>query len=121
MEDEMDNDDNKGLTPMMRQYLAIKRERPEGEVLCFRIGDYWDVFGYDAKRTAAVLCLPLTLRGGTPMCGFHCSHTNSALAQMVRAGIAVALADVVEVNRRGLPRREVVRHVSPGVYASDGK
>ena len=36
------------LTPMMRQYLAIKREVPAGAIVMFRLGDFYEMFGEDA-------------------------------------------------------------------------
>ena len=36
------------LTPMMRQYLALKREIPQGAILMFRLGDFYEMFGEDA-------------------------------------------------------------------------
>ena len=36
------------LTPMQRQYLALKKEIPEGAILMFRLGDFYEIFGADA-------------------------------------------------------------------------
>ena len=36
------------LTPMQRQYRAIKRELPPGSILMFRLGDFYEMFGEDA-------------------------------------------------------------------------
>jgi DNA mismatch repair ATPase MutS len=32
------------LTPMMRQYRRIKSELPEGVILFFRLGDFYEMF-----------------------------------------------------------------------------
>ena len=55
------------LTPMMRQYLAMKREIPEGAILMFRLGDFYEMFAEDAQRASPVLGATLTQRNGMPM------------------------------------------------------
>ena len=51
------------LTPMMRQYLAIKREVPPGAIVMFRLGDFYEMFGEDAIVAAPILGATLTHRG----------------------------------------------------------
>ena len=51
------------LTPMMRQYLAIKREVPEGAIVMFRLGDFYEMFGEDAVVASPILGATLTHRG----------------------------------------------------------
>ena len=63
-----------GLTPMFRQYRALKEQRPDS-ILLFRMGDFYEMFYDDAKTASGLLDLTLTARGkGTdhvvPMCGF---------------------------------------------------
>ena len=49
------------LTPMMRQYFGIRDKYP-GSVVLFRLGDFYEVFGDDAKTVAAELGIVLTGR-----------------------------------------------------------
>jgi len=108
------------LTPMFRQYRALKRQHPDA-ILLFRMGDFYEMFEEDAKRASRLLELTLTARGkGTqnvvPMCGFPHHQLESYTARLVRANQRVAICDQVEDPRqaKGLVRREVVRMVTPG-------
>ncbi len=110
------------LTPMMRQYLALKREIPAGAILMFRLGDFYEMFGEDAVKASPVLGATLTHRGSMPMCGVPYHAVNSYLAKLVRAGMTAALCDQVEDPRtaKGLVRREITRIVTPGTVTEDG-
>ena len=110
------------LTPMMRQYLAIKREVPQGAIVMFRLGDFYEMFGEDAIVAAPILGATLTHRGDQPMCGVPYHALNSYLAKLIRAGKTAALCDQVEDPKtaKGLVRREVTRIVTPGTVTEDG-
>ena len=110
------------LTPMMRQYLAIKREVPAGAIVMFRLGDFYEMFGEDAIVAAPILGATLTHRGDQPMCGVPYHALNSYLAKLIRAGRTAALCDQVEDPKtaKGLVRREVTRIVTPGTVTEDG-
>jgi len=101
------------LTPMLRQYLALKQELPENCILLLRLGDFYEVFMDDAKRAAPILGLTLTHRAGQPMCGFPVATVDAYLFKLVRAGLKAAIADQMEapLRRDGLVRREVTRVV----------
>ena len=110
------------LTPMMRQYLAIKREVPPGAIVMFRLGDFYEMFGEDAIVASPILGATLTHRGDMPMCGVPYHALNSYLAKLIRAGKTAALCDQVEDPKtaKGLVRREVTRIVTPGSVTEDG-
>ncbi len=110
------------LTPMMRQYLAIKREVPSGAIVMFRLGDFYEMFGEDAITAAPILGATLTHRGDQPMCGGPYQALNSYLAKLIKAGKTAALCDQVEDPKtaKGLVRREVTRIVTPGTVTEDG-
>ena len=110
------------LTPMMRQYLAIKREVPAGAIVMFRLGDFYEMFGEDAVIAAPILGATLTHRGDQPMCGVPHHALNAYLAKLIRAGKTAALCDQVEDPKlaKGLVRREVTRIVTPGTVTEDG-
>jgi DNA mismatch repair protein MutS len=112
--------DAASLTPMFRQYRALKGEHP-GAILLFRMGDFYEMFHDDAEIASKALDLTLTARGkGTPnvapMCGFPHHQLDSYAAKLVRCGHRVAVCDQVEDPKaaKGLVRRQVVRIVTPG-------
>ena len=84
--DDMDDKDKKKdeeLTPMMKQYLDIKKEHQD-KVLFFRLGDFYEMFSDDALEVSKLLNLTLTHRGKAPMCGipYHAAknYTSARLA-----------------------------------------
>ena len=61
------------LTPMMRQYHAVKQETPDA-LLLFRLGDFYELFFEDAVTASRELEITLTARNKerdnpVPMCG----------------------------------------------------
>jgi len=116
---------NSAGTPMMKQYLAIKRQYPDA-ILFFRMGDFYEMFLDDAVIAADVLKIALTTRdkgkeNAVPMCGVPYHAVDSYLARMVQAGYKVAICDQVEdpARARGLVRREVTRVVTPGTAVEE--
>lgn len=110
------------LTPMMRQYLALKREVPEGAILMFRLGDFYEMFAEDAVTAAPVLGATLTKRGNQQMCGVPYHALNTYLAKLIRSGMTAAICEQVEDPKavKGIVRREIVRIVTPGTVTEDG-
>ena len=108
-------------TPMFRQYLAIKAEYPD-VLLFYRMGDFYELFGDDARWTAAALELTLTTRNKDaadpiPMCGVPYHAVDSYLRRLLDLGKKIAVAEQVEDPRvaKGIVRREVVRVLTPGL------
>src|SRR6056297_2392217 len=86
-------------TPMMQQFLRIKREHPN-ELLFYRMGDFYELFFDDAERAAQLLDITLTARGKSagediPMAGVPYHAAEAYLARLVRAGEAVAIAEQI--------------------------
>jgi len=113
------------LTPMMQQYFRIKEENPDC-LLMFRLGDFYEMFGDDAKLGSEILDIALTSREYTkgkriPMCGVPYHAVDYYLAKLISAGHKVAICDQVEDPRlaKGLVRREVTRIVTPGTVLED--
>ena len=111
----------KKLTPMLKQYLAVKNRHAD-KILLFRMGDFYEIFFADAEIAARVLKITLTSRNkksddAVPMCGFPHHAAENYIATLVRAGHKVVVCDQVEDPRqaKGLVRREVTRIVTPGV------
>ena len=118
-------------TPMMAQYLALKREA--GDCLLFyRMGDFFELFFDDARTASAILDIALTSRGEhdgapIPMCGVPVHSAESYLARLIRAGCRVAIAEQVEspeeARKRGgskaLVARDIVRFVTAGTLTEE--
>ncbi len=113
------------LTPMMRQYRALKDQHPKA-ILLFRLGDFFEAFFDDAHLVARELQLTLTSRPVAkgrriPMCGIPHHALHSYLRRLIDRGHRVAICDQVEDPKqtRTLVRREVVRVVTPGTVIED--
>ncbi|WP_409995785.1 DNA mismatch repair protein MutS [Halomonas sp. DP8Y7-1] len=107
-------------TPMMTQYLRIKREHPD-VLLFYRMGDFYELFYDDAKRAAALLDITLTQRGQSagkpiPMAGIPYHSAEGYLARLVSAGESVAICEQIgdPATSKGPVERQVVRIVTPG-------
>ncbi|MBM4259221.1 MAG: DNA mismatch repair protein MutS [Deltaproteobacteria bacterium] len=109
------------LTPLMEQYLAVKRQYADAVVL-FRLGDFYEVFFDDAVQVSSLLDLTLTARDGgggkVPMCGVPYHAVQGYLARLVKAGKKVAICEQVEDPKlaKGLVKREVTRVVTPSTF-----
>ncbi|WP_027965954.1 DNA mismatch repair protein MutS [Halomonas halocynthiae] len=107
-------------TPMMAQYLKIKRDHPE-VLLFYRMGDFYELFFDDAKRAATLLDITLTQRGQSagqpiPMAGVPYHSAEGYLARLVQAGESVAICEQIgdPATSKGPVERKVVRIVTPG-------
>ncbi|WP_435219778.1 DNA mismatch repair protein MutS [Luminiphilus sp. nBUS_07] len=112
-------------TPMMQQYLAIKREHPH-ELLFYRMGDFYELFYEDAKVAAEALDITLTARGKSagqpiPMAGVPFHAAENYLARLVRSGFAVAIAEQIgdPATSKGPVERKVTRIVTPGTLTDE--
>ncbi|MDA7992994.1 MAG: DNA mismatch repair protein MutS, partial [Pirellulales bacterium] len=108
---------------MMQQFEAAKARCP-GALVLFRMGDFYELFGEDAKRASELLDLTLTSRdkgpNAIPMAGFPHHQLDPQLVKLVAAGEHVAICEQIDDPKttKGLLRREVTRIVTPGI-ASD--
>ena len=98
-------------TPLIRQYLALRRGLDENFLLLMRVGDFYEAFCDDAVTAAPLLGLALTKRAGVSVCGIPYHAIDTYLAKAIRAGKKVAICERVEDPRarRGVIRREVTR------------
>ncbi|MCP4650443.1 MAG: DNA mismatch repair protein MutS [PVC group bacterium] len=111
---------NKDLTPMMNQYLQIKRNYPDA-ILFFRLGDFYEMFFDDAKVASSILGLTLTGRGSdktnrVPMCGIPYHAAENYINRLIKSEQKVAICEQVEDPKatKGIVKREIVRVVTPG-------
>lgn len=107
-------------TPMMAQYLAIKKDHPSTLVF-YRMGDFYELFYDDAEKAARLLDITLTRRGmsaGEPvvMAGVPFHSMEGYLARLIRHGESVAICEQVGdvATSKGPVERKVVRVVTPG-------
>jgi DNA mismatch repair protein MutS len=107
-------------TPVMQQYHAIKARFPD-TLLFYRMGDFYELFYDDARRTAKLIDITLTRRGHSggepiPMAGVPVHAVENYLARLVRLGESVAICEQIgdPATSKGPVAREVVRVVTPG-------
>ncbi|SVC50312.1 uncharacterized protein METZ01_LOCUS303166, partial [marine metagenome] len=112
-------------TPMMQQYMSIKKEYPDS-ILFFRMGDFYEMFNEDATVASRVLEIALTSRNKnkanpTPMCGVPHHSSKSYIAKLIKSGKKVAICEQTEDPKlvKGLVKRQVVRVVTPGTVLDD--
>jgi DNA mismatch repair protein MutS len=118
--------DASASTPLLEQYEGVKARYP-GHLVLFRVGDFYETFGDDARLLSRELDVVLTARSPdthgarTPMAGVPHHAVETYLGRLVRKGYKVALCDQVEDARfaKGLVRREVTRVVTPGTVVED--
>ena len=120
MEYTYDNVDVEKLSPMMQQYLTIKRSNPD-VLLFFRLGDFYELFFDDARLVSSELDLVLTgrdcgLEERAPMCGVPFHSADSYIARLVERGYKVAICEQTEDPKKakGLVRRDLTRIITPG-------
>ncbi len=109
-------------SPMMKQYYDVKKQYP-GCILFFRLGDFFEMFGEDAKKASKILEIALTSRSSgegrqikVPMCGVPAHAVDSYISKLVNRGERVVLCDQVEDPKlaKGLVKRDVIRVVTAG-------
>ncbi len=107
-------------TPMMRQYIDVKRDY-EGIILMYRLGDFYEMFFEDAVLASRELELTLTARDcgnglRAAMCGVPFHKADDYIGRLVDKGYKVAVCEQVEnpSTAVGLVKREIVRVVTPG-------
>lgn len=108
------------LTPMMKQYDAIKTNHKDA-LLFYRLGDFYEMFFDDATTASRELEITLTARDGgngkkVPMCGVPYHAVEGYLAKLISKGYKVAICEQVEDPKaaKGIVRREVIRIITPG-------
>jgi DNA mismatch repair protein MutS len=107
-------------SPMLAQYRRIKKEH-QGDVLFFRLGDFYEMFAEDALEISALLNLTLTHRSGVPMCGVPYHAARSYIARLLKCGKKIAICEQVGEPAKGktLIERDVVEVISPGTTVDE--
>ena len=107
------------LTPLMRQYYAIKQQYQHA-LLLFQVGDFYELFFDDAKKASAFLGIALTKRGKVngdpiPLCGVPVHALDHYISKLIKGGFKVALCDQLEEPKPGkVVERGVTQVFTPG-------
>ena len=112
-------------SPLMRQHAEMKRQFPDA-MLLFRVGDFYETFGEDARKASAILGITLTRKasGGGGYCdlaGIPYHAIDQYLPKLVRSGLRVAICEQLEDPKttKGLVKRGITELVTPGVSYND--
>jgi len=112
------------ITPMMHQYESMKRQYPAC-ILLFRVGDFYETFGEDAKTASKALDIVLTSRGkgetAVPLAGIPYHAAESYISKLLKQGFKVAVCEQVEDPKyaKGIVKREVTKVITPGTVISE--
>ncbi|HAK88206.1 MAG: DNA mismatch repair protein MutS [Nitrospirae bacterium GWB2_47_37] len=113
------------LTPLMKQYTSIK-EKYHDAIVLFRLGDFYEMFGEDAKVASGILQIALTSRDKSkddpmPMCGVPYFSVEGYISKLIKAGHKVAICEQVEDPKlaKGIVQREVVKVITPGTHVPE--
>lgn len=104
---------------MMKQYLGFKKQYPD-KIVLFRMGDFFETFGEDARTASKVLNITLTKRDrkkdATLLAGFPHKAIDQYLPKLIKAGYCVVVVDQLEDPKfaKGIVKRGVSRIVTPG-------
>jgi DNA mismatch repair protein MutS len=114
------------LTPIRRQYLAVKQQVP-GAILFFRLGDFYETFDEDARLVSRELEIVLTGRemgkgNRVPLAGIPYHAADGYIARLIAKGYKVAICEQMEdpALAKGIVDRQVVRVVTPGTLVEPG-
>ncbi len=110
-------------TPVMQQYLKIKKENPD-TILLYRLGDFYETFFEDAHIMAKELELTLTGRdagailGRVPLAGIPAKAIDGYARKLIEKGYKVAICEQLEdpklVKSGEIVKRGIVRVITPG-------
>lgn len=113
------------ITPMMQQFYEMK-EKHQGSLLFFRMGDFYEMFGEDAVTASKILGIALTSRekdkeNGMPMCGVPHHSYQAYLVKLLKAGLNVAICDQLEdpAQAKGIVKRGVTKVMTPGTVVDE--
>ncbi len=112
------------VTPMVQQYLAVKKEH-KNELLFFRLGDFYEMFFEDAITASRELNITLTKRAGSmdnmPMCGVPYHSVDGYIAKLIKKGYRIAICEQVEDPKqaKGIVQRKVIKIITPGTALNE--
>jgi len=111
--------DEPKTSPMLEQYRRIKKQQ-EGNILFFRLGDFYEMFAQDAVEVSALLNLTLTSRNGLPMCGVPYHAAKSYISRLLKLGKKIAICEQLTApGKQKVIERDVVEIITPGTTVDD--
>ncbi len=105
-------------TPLLKQYQEMKKKHPDA-ILIFRVGDFYEIFGNDAREASEILGITLTTRANgsssrIELSGFPHHALDTYLPKLVRAGKRVAICEQLEDPKlKKTTKQKVVEKVTP--------
>ena len=119
--------EEKKYSPMVEQYLQIKKNYPDTLIL-FRLGDFYELFFEDAKIASKVLELVLTGKNAgveerIPMCGVPYHSVNGYIEILIKNGYKVGIVEQLEdpaTVKKGIVKRDVIQIITPGTLMDLG-
>lgn len=111
--------DHSPSTPLLDQYFKLKKEADDS-ILLFRVGDFYEAYGEDAKVLSKALEIVLTGRevkgARVPMAGVPYHTLDNHLKTLLKEGFKVAVSEQMEEasDARKLIHRDIVRYLTPG-------
>ena len=108
------------VSPMLEQYRRIKKQH-EGNILFFRLGDFYEMFAEDAIEVSALLNLTLTSRNGLPMCGVPYHAAKTYVSRLLKLGKKIAVCEQLSTPGKGIKvvERDVVEIITPGTTVDE--
>lgn len=112
------------VTPMMKQYIDVKRKYMDC-IVFYRLGDFYEMFFDDALKASNVLGIALTgrnagLKERIPMCGVPYHAYEPYLKKLLTEGLKVAICEQLsEAGAGKMVERGVVKVISPGSYTNE--
>lgn len=111
---EVKRSESSEASPLMVQYQMVKDQHKD-EVLFFRVGDFYEMFGDEAVEVSRLLNLTLTHRQSDPMCGIPYHASKIYIARLLRLGKKIAICEQVgDTKGKGLTERKVIEIITPG-------
>lgn len=110
------------VTPMMQQYLEVRRSLPPNCLLLFRLGDFYEMFDDDAEEGSRILGLTLTHRNGQRMAGLPYHAADGYIQKVLAAGMKVAIVDQMQTPKPGqIVKRKLTRILTPGTAMEENQ
>ena len=106
-------EDPKG-SPLYQKYMAIQNQYPE-HIICMRVGDFYEVFGYGAVQVSELIDLTLTsrdmgLKHRVPMVGFSYHRADVYYDKLTDKGLTLVVAENDELTVKSVTKGTVNVH-----------
>ena len=100
---------------MLKQFDALKEKHPDA-LLLFRTGDFYEAYGKDAVKAAAILAVEITDRilpdRKLQVASFPASELDTRLPKLIRSGARVALCDQISDTKKKAEKQDKGQTIS---------